>query len=131
MQALVIRITHDVYVLAFTVNFMLKKNKRKSKKADPTGGAISAPPDPLAVTYPPPNVNIFRPPLSQNPGSAPGIIAFDFISKRVSSDVFEHMLLHHTRPRTRPRILSYTPIFAAESWPTLNCLFDGICLQFV
>ena len=131
MQALVIRITHDVYVLAFTVNFMLKKNKRKSKKADPTGGAISAPPDPLAVTYPPPIVNIFRPPLSQNPGSAPGIIAFDFISKRVSSDFFEHMLLHHTRPRTRPRILSYTPIFAAESWPTLNCLFDGICLQFV
>ena len=52
MQALVIWISRDVYVLDFTVNFML--NERKSKKAagapDPTGGTISAPPDPLAVT---------------------------------------------------------------------------------
>ena len=53
MQDLVIRISRDVYtyVLDITVNFML--NKRKSGwgfAPDPTGGAVSAPPDPLAVT---------------------------------------------------------------------------------
>ena len=83
MQALVIRISRDVYVLDITVNFML--NKRKSKKAagakpqTPLGsyqrflrppcchGRWHAPSRTL-----PPVVNIFiRPPLSQNPGSAP------------------------------------------------------------
>ena len=77
------RISRDIYVLDITVNFML--NKRKSKKAagakpqTPLGELSALPPDPLAVTggarplpYPPPVVNIFiRPPLSQNPGSAP------------------------------------------------------------
>ena len=85
MQALVIRISRDVYVLDNTVNFML--NKRKSKKAagaspqTPLGELSALPQNPLAVTggggarplpYPPPVLNIFiRPPLSQNPGSAP------------------------------------------------------------
>ena len=75
--------TRDVYVLDNTVNFML--NKRKSKKAagaspqTPLGELSALSPNPLAVTgggaplpYPPPVLNIFiRPPLSQNPGSAP------------------------------------------------------------
>ena len=81
MQALVIRISRDVYVLDITVNFMLNKRMQKQKSGwgfapDPTSGAISVPPDPLSVTgggMPPQVVNIFiRPPLSQNPGSAPG-----------------------------------------------------------
>ena len=71
MQALVIRISRDVYV---TVNFML--NKRKSKKA-----AGASPQTHLLLRqgarplpYPPPVVNIFiTPPLSQNPGSAPAV----------------------------------------------------------
>ena len=77
-------------VLDITVNFML--NKRKSKQAagaspqTPLGELSRRPP---CCHVPPPVVNIFiRIYLSQNPGSAPGIIAFDFISKRVSSDVF-------------------------------------------
>ena len=79
MQALVIRISRDVYVLDITVNFML--NKRKSKKAAGASpqtqlGELSALPQTLLLSreeaYPPPAVNIFiRPPLSQNPGSAP------------------------------------------------------------
>ena len=73
MQALVIRISRDVYVLDITVNFML--NKRKSKKA------AGASPQTLLLSrdeaYPPPAVNIFiRPPLSQNPGSAPDLTLF-------------------------------------------------------
>ena len=76
MQALVIRISRDVYVLDNTVNFML--NKRKSKKA--AGSYQRSPKTPLLsregarpLPYPPPVLNIFiRPPLSQNPGSAPG-----------------------------------------------------------
>ena len=54
MQALVIRISRDVYVLDNTVNFML--NKRKSKKAagaspqTPLGELSALPPTPLAVT---------------------------------------------------------------------------------
>ena len=54
MQALVIRISRDVYVLDNTVNFML--NKRKSKKAagaspqTPLGELSALPQNPLAVT---------------------------------------------------------------------------------
>ena len=72
--------TRDVYVLDNTVNFML--NKRKSKKA--AGAKPQTPLEELSVLslavtggarplpYPPPVLNIFiRPPLSQNPGSAP------------------------------------------------------------
>ena len=83
MQALVIRISRDVYVLDITVNFML--NKRKSKKAagavpqTPLGELSALPQTPLLSregTPPPvpsPVVNIRPPPppLSQNPGSAP------------------------------------------------------------
>ena len=74
MQALVIRILRDVYVLDITVNFML--NKRKSKKADgaspqtPLGELSALPQTPLLsregarpLPYPPPVVNLFiRPP---------------------------------------------------------------------
>ena len=74
MQALVTRISRDVYVLDITVNFMLNKRMQKQKSGW-GGGAISVPPNPLSVTgvgMPPQVVNIFiRPPLSQNPGSAP------------------------------------------------------------
>ena len=85
MQARVIRILRDVYVLDNTVNFML--NKRKSKKASgaspqtPLGELSALPQNPLAVTgggAPPPVPSpsfeyIYQtpPPLSQNPGSAP------------------------------------------------------------
>ena len=80
MQALVIRISRDVYVLDITVNFML--NKRKSKKRlglrpRPQWGSYQRSLKPPLLSregarpllYPPPVVNIFiRPPLS---GSAP------------------------------------------------------------
>ena len=83
MQALVIRISRDGNVLNITVNFML--NKRISKKAAGAKpqtplGELSALPQTLLLSregarplpYPPPVVNIFiRPPLFQNPRSAP------------------------------------------------------------
>ena len=81
MQAVVIRISRDVYVLDNTVNFML--NKRKSKKAagaspqTPLGELSALPQNPLNVTgegAPPPVPSpsfeyIYQTP--QNPGSAP------------------------------------------------------------
>ena len=90
MQALVIRISRDGNVLGqdITVNFML--NKRKSKKAAGAKpqtplGELSALPQTLLLSregacplpYPPPVVNIFiRPPLFQNPRSAPAYMLF-------------------------------------------------------
>ena len=84
-------ILRDVYVLDITVNFML--NKRKSKKAAGVSpltplGELSALPQP-PLPYLPPVVNVFiRHPLSQNPGSAPGVLYMGQILKNCTTDIY-------------------------------------------